>query len=1620
MKGFDRLSFHRKLACVIAVGILFFFVMPGHAEIATDGTLGPTRSLMGPDFRIGQELGATVGANLFHSFERFNIHSGESATFTGSDTLDNVISRVTGGNVSTIDGLLRSEIGTADFYFINPSGVVFGSNAKVDVPAAFHVGTADELRFAGGSVFSATTPTASTLTAEAPESFGYLGQQTANLIINGSKLEFAPQSSVSFSGGDVTVQGDAAGAARITVPGGELRISAVGTAAGGVALTGGLASGSGMLQVTRAYIGTSGDGGGKLRIGAGNSTLTDATLVSDNTGATVATGGIDIAVAGTLEVNAARIQSDAFIPSDANSDSSGKAGRVTIWGADLIEVLNGGVISSDTYASGDAGGVEIEAGSLRIDRQGASKFTGISSDANSGSSGKAGTVTIRVTDLIEVLNGGVISSDTYASGDAGGVEIEAGSLRIDRQGASKFTGISGIANLDSSGKAGTVTIRVTDLIEVLNGGVISSSTYASGDAGSVEIEAGHLRIDGQGTDKVTGIASQANPRSSGNAGAVRLKVASLLEVLNGGTILSNTHASGDAGSVEIEAGSLRVDRQGAAMVTGIVSQANSSSSGNAGTVAIKVADLLEVLNGGTILSNTFASGDAGRVEIEAGSLRVDGQGSDAVTTVASSAEANSSGNAGKVSIKVAGLLELLNGGQFLSNTYASGDAGQVEIEAGRLRVDGQGADKVTGIVSQANNFGFSGNAGTVAIKVAGLLELLNGGTILSNTFGSGDAGSVEIEAGSLRADGQGSGMVTGVASSAEANSKGNAGKVTIKVADLLEVLNGGQFLSNTFAAGDAGKVEIEAGSLRVDGQGADKVTGIVSQANNFGFSGNAGTVAIKVAGLLELLNGGTILSNTFGSGDAGKVEIEAGSLRVDRQGSDMVTGVASSAEANSTGNAGTVTITVADLLEVLNSGAVSCSTWASGDAGGVEIEAGSLRVDGLGEIKSTAESNSSGKAGTVTIRVDDLMEVLNFGTISSSTHATGDAGGVAIEAGSLRIGMLGRIQSNADSYSSSSGHAGTVTIRVDDLMEVLNSGTISSSTYATGDAGRVVIEAGSLRIDGQGWGLPTGIKSTAESNSSGKAGTVMIKVADLMEVLNSGVISSSTDASGDAGAVVIDAGTLRIDAQGAIMSQSNQKDSIGKAGTVTIRVAELLEVLKGGNISSSTWASGDGGGVEIEAGNLRVDGQGSSVFTGIASAANSESSGKAGTVTISVEGLMEVLNGGQISSSTWGPGNAGEVMVEAGNLLIDGQGAYNVTGIGSTAEAGSSGKAGKVNIEVTELMSVLNGGIISSSTWGSGDAGSVQIHAGEIRIDGRGYNGPSYIASASKGSAQGFPGDVDIETGKLMVQNGGTITIQTQQIVSEEKLAQAGKALLFIDSPVVVLDRGAIITAQSTGNVPAAAIGIEADTLIVMGNSSISTSSAEADGGPITLQGDIIDFRDSLITSSVTGLTGDGGDITIKGNGPAKALILEGGFIQANAPAGRSGGDIYIDTEAVIPEGGALEVGGLTRQSFEPGSGRNIIQAAAPGGEQGTIEITSPELDISGSLVNLEARLTETIRLAADPCSSTGSTEGSSLVFVGAGGVTAGPDQHVGLFLEGERLDRTLRPDADLENFPAK
>jgi filamentous hemagglutinin family protein len=156
----SNLPVHTKVVGVLRTllcsGILLLSALLAlsQAQVSLDGSLGPQGPLPGPDYQIGAEVGQVQGSNLFHSFDQFSVPTGGSATFTGPGSIANIIGRVTGGQRSFIDGMLRSTIPGAHLYLLNPSGVLFGPNASLQVGGSFHVSTADFLRLADGATFS--------------------------------------------------------------------------------------------------------------------------------------------------------------------------------------------------------------------------------------------------------------------------------------------------------------------------------------------------------------------------------------------------------------------------------------------------------------------------------------------------------------------------------------------------------------------------------------------------------------------------------------------------------------------------------------------------------------------------------------------------------------------------------------------------------------------------------------------------------------------------------------------------------------------------------------------------------------------------------------------------------------------------------------------------------------------------------------------------------------------------------------------------------------------------------------------------------------------------------------------------------------------------------------------------------------------------------------------------------------------------------------------------------------------------------------------------------------------------------------------------------------------------
>jgi len=416
------------------------------AEITLDGTMGTAGPLLGPNFTIAHTDGSTQGANLFHSFSVFNIASTESATFTGPAGYDNVVSRVTGGTASSIDGLFRSTVPGADFYFINPAGVVFGQNATLDVPGAFHTSTADELRFADDNVFSASNPNATVLTAAAPAAFGFLSSNPAGITLNDSKLAVSTGKTLSLVGGSLGVVGTDRNAAspHLSTPSGQLNLVSV-RSPGGVTITGGALDAGGFaahgdIALVDSRLDVSGSPGGSVYIEGGNIVVDSSHIWSDNSGPA---GGGNIAIKGT----------SIFVDhEDLRVSSSSPAG------------IAQPRIRATTSDSGTGGSILIEGDSVTLNR-------GYRIYTQTTGTGQGGDIRWDVTGPMEIRDTTYVYASTEGSGRGGDHTVNADTLTIVGELTSgRWTGLDAESGFydPNAGAPGNVLVTV-DTLDISGG-----------------------------------------------------------------------------------------------------------------------------------------------------------------------------------------------------------------------------------------------------------------------------------------------------------------------------------------------------------------------------------------------------------------------------------------------------------------------------------------------------------------------------------------------------------------------------------------------------------------------------------------------------------------------------------------------------------------------------------------------------------------------------------------------------------------------------------------------------------------------------------------------------------------------------------------------------------------------------------------------------------------------------------------------------------------------------------------------------------------------------------------------------------------------------------------------
>ncbi|WP_375515366.1 filamentous hemagglutinin N-terminal domain-containing protein, partial [uncultured Nostoc sp.] len=324
------------------------------AQITADTTL-PINSRIDPiNSSDGNILfingGTPSGSNLFHSFRNFSVPENTVAVFNNASNIQNIISRVTGGSVSKIDGLIYAN-GTANLFLINPSGIIFGKNASLNIGGSFVATTANAIAFGNQGIFSATNPESSpSLLTVNPSALLFNQIKTAPIQynsvapsdLNPTGLSVLDGKSLLLVGGDINING------------GTLN------AFGGRVELGGLA-GAGMVGLNVD--------GNNLSLSFPNSVEKSDVFLSNNAGVDVAAGD-----GGSIAVNARNLEMTeksglyAGIYSGLGSSNS-KAGNIEVNATGAISLDNGSLIANQVQpkANGQGGDVNISASTLQVE-----------------------------------------------------------------------------------------------------------------------------------------------------------------------------------------------------------------------------------------------------------------------------------------------------------------------------------------------------------------------------------------------------------------------------------------------------------------------------------------------------------------------------------------------------------------------------------------------------------------------------------------------------------------------------------------------------------------------------------------------------------------------------------------------------------------------------------------------------------------------------------------------------------------------------------------------------------------------------------------------------------------------------------------------------------------------------------------------------------------------------------------------------------------------------------------------------------------------------------------------------------------------------------------------------
>ncbi|MEM9218097.1 MAG: filamentous hemagglutinin N-terminal domain-containing protein [Cyanobacteria bacterium P01_F01_bin.150] len=1091
------------------------------AQVTPDGTLSTVVTTT-DNLNFVIENGERTSNHLFHSFDEFSIPTNGSAVFNNAIDLDTIFSRVTGSNVSDIDGLIQAN-GTTNVFLLNPNGIIFGPNASLNIGGSFLATTADRVLFENDQFFSATdTDTAPLLTISSPIGLQF-GSTPSSIMVQGKGhnlvldidtltpirdnrpvgLQVDSGHTLGLVGGDIVVEGG-----NLTANQGRIELGSV-KQSGSVMLTptpNGFSfdytdiQNFGDLRFTQASsVDVSGEGSGNLHVQAGTmSVLEESAIISNILGA-----------------------------------NDGR--EVLIRASDSVEIIG---TETGEFPSGLFNQTEV------------------------GTTGSGGEVSIE-TDTLLVANNALIASTLSGSGNGGDLNIAANDINLVGGTVPFYSSgvLNQVSSLGAGGQGGNINIAAQNL-QITNGAAISSATAGDSDGGIITLTIDKiLSVDGEGLFSFSRIGSEVGGTDvngtvfagTGNGGEIKI-TAQNLQVTNGAAISGTTVGDGDGANIILAVGeTLVVDGQGTFSLSGIGSDVGTingngnvvSGEGNGGEIIIAAQDL-QITNGGIISGSTIGDGNGANITLTIDeTLVIDGDGT--IGSEVGGIDFNGNvvsgeGNGGEITI-TAQNLQVTNGGAISGTTAGNGDGANITLTVDEtLVIDGQNNFSLSGIGSEVgtvdnngNVIRGKGNGGEINIT-AQSLQITNGGVISGTTAGEGKGANIQLTiADTLIIDGQGSFAASGISSQVDDRgfiSGGDLGGNITVTAQNLQITNGGAISGSTGGNGNAGSIDLTvANTLMIDREGPFGASSINSQVGGIDFNGNVisgagnGGEIVITARNVQITNGGAISGATIGEGNAGNINLMVTeTLSIDGEGrfASVIDSQAGGIDADGNfirgdGNGGDITLTARN-VQITNGGAIAGSTGGKGDAGNLTLTARETIEVSTSIINSDVFQGATGNGGDITIATNQLL-LRAGGQIDTSTAGDGVAGSININANDLRLTGISAILENGTqipsriiSASATDFAAGSIQI-MGDRLTLQDGADISVSSLGSGDSGNLIINMDTIQLD-------NGSRLSADVNG-GSQGNINVMANDLLVLRRGSSVSATATGASTGGNIEI-------------------------------------------------------------------------------------------------------------------------------------------------------------------------------------------------------------------------------------------------------------------------------------------------------------------------------------------------------------------------------------------------------------------------------------------------------------------------------------------------------------------